>query len=130
MNDDMSRHAATSPDSEYTLSIEDAAGRYEHAGHPRTDRSIQRYCAKGHLDCRRMETPFGEKYLITPASVAKHIAYIEEVRPTATGRDVPRPVAAPVVLQESRAENRDDASTGLDMSRPAATDTRYVERLE
>jgi hypothetical protein len=49
-------------------------------------RSIQRYCAKGHLECRRVETEFGEKYLITPDSVAKHIAYIEEVIP-ATGRD-------------------------------------------
>jgi len=26
-----------------------------------------------------LETPFGEKYLFSPASVAKHIAYIEEV---------------------------------------------------
>src|SRR5215211_3323746 len=93
MTDDPSRQTATSPD-EYTLTIEDAAIRYQHAGHPRTLRSIQRYCAKGHLDCRRIETPFGEKYLITPTSVAKHIAYIEEVRPTATGHDLPRPVAA------------------------------------
>jgi hypothetical protein len=93
MNDDQSRPVATTPDSEFTLTIDEAAVRYEHAGHPRTPRSIQRYCAKGHLDCRRIETPFGEKYLITPASVAKHIGYIEEVRPTATGRDVPRPVA-------------------------------------
>ena len=84
-----SRHAATSPDSEYTLSIEDAAGRYEHAGHPRTDRSIQRYCAKGHLDAHCIETPFGEKFLITPASVVKHIAYIEEVRPATAGRNLP-----------------------------------------
>lgn len=49
MTDDPSRHAATSPDSEYTLTIDEAADRYEHAGHPRTPRSIQRYCAKGHL---------------------------------------------------------------------------------
>jgi hypothetical protein len=34
-------------------------------------RTIQRYCANGHLDCRRIEIPYGEKYLITPASVAK-----------------------------------------------------------
>lgn len=128
MDLDTSRQAATSPDSDYTLSIEEAAARYEHAGHPRTDRSIQRYCAKGHLDCRRIETPFGEKYLITAASVAKHIAYIEEVRPTTTGRDVPRQVAAPVAPPESRAEERDEASTGPDLSRPVAAP--YVERLE
>jgi hypothetical protein len=130
MNDDMSRQAATNPDSDYSLSIEDAARRYEHAGHPRTDRSIQRYCAKGHLDCRRMETPFGEKYLITPASVAKHIAYIEEVRPTTTGRDVPRQVATDVAREQGHDTPRQEASTSPDESRRAATDARYIERVE
>src|SRR5712692_2893097 len=86
---DLSRHVATALDSDFTLSIDEAAALYERAGHPRTPRSIQRYCAKGHLEYRRMETPFGEKFLITPASVMKHIAYIEEVRPVATGRDLP-----------------------------------------
>jgi hypothetical protein len=94
MTDDMSRQVATSPDSDFTLTIEEAVERYARAGLPRTPRSIQRYCAKGHLECRRIETAFGEKYLITPASVDKHIAYIEEVRPVATSRDESRRVAA------------------------------------
>ena len=93
MNFDLSRQDAASHDSEYSLTIDEALERYDHAGHPRTARSVQRYCAKGHLDCRRIETPFGEKYLISPTSVAKHIAYIEEVRPTTTGHDVSRHVA-------------------------------------
>jgi hypothetical protein len=75
-----------------TLSIEDALALYAAAGIPRTPRSIQRYCAKQHLSSRRIETEFGEKYLITRASVEKHIAYIKEVTP-ATSRDVPRHVA-------------------------------------
>src|ERR1700760_4929346 len=87
MDTDPSRPVATSDDSEFTLSIEEALERYARAGLPRTPRTIQRYCAKAHLDCRRLETPYGEKYLITPASVAKHIAYIEEVRQVATSRD-------------------------------------------
>jgi len=62
------------------LSIEDAALLYERAGLPRTLRTIQRYCAKSHLDSHRVETAYGDKHLITPASVMKHIAYIEEVR--------------------------------------------------
>ena len=128
MNDDTSRHVATIPDSEYTLTIEEASTRYERAGHPRTSRSIQRYCAKGHLDCRRMETPYGDKYLITPASVAKHIAYIEEVRPIATGRDVPRPVAADVALEEGHEQGQQESPTSLDLSRPVATE--FVARLE
>ena len=102
--------------------------RYEHAGHPRTDRSIQRYCAKGHLDCRRIETPFGDKYLITPASVAKHIAYIEEVRPATTGRDMPRHIATDVAAEEKRDEQRQAPSTSPDLSRQVAT--AYVERVE
>src|ERR1700747_2700187 len=93
MTHDLSRPVATSDDSEFTHTIDEALERYARAGLPRTPRSIQRYCAKGHLDCRRIETAFGEKYLISPASVDKHIAYIEEVRPVATGRDVPRQVA-------------------------------------
>ena len=91
--DDQSRQDATSRD-DYTLTIEEAATRYEHAGHPRTIRSIQRYCAKGDLDCLRKETQFGEKFLITPASVARHIAQIEEVTPHATRRDTSPLVAA------------------------------------
>jgi hypothetical protein len=97
------------------------------AGLPRTPRSVQRYCAKGHLDCRRIETQFGEKYLISPASVDKHIAYIEEVRPVATGRDAPRQVATAVVTHESHDEERLRAATTSDQPRPVAT---YVARLE
>src|SRR5712691_3934500 len=106
MNDDQSRHVATSPDSDFTLTIEEALERYARAGLPRTPRSIQRYCAKGHLDCRRIETPFGEKYLISPPSIDKHIAYIEEVRPIATGRDQPRQVATNVAAQTSHDQPR------------------------
>src|ERR1051325_3883862 len=94
MTDDMTRPAVKSPDRDYLLSFDEAAARYDQPARAPTPRSIQRYCAKGHPDCRRVETPFGEKYLITPASVAKHIAYIEEVRPTTTGRDVPPRLAA------------------------------------
>ena len=129
MNDDLPRPVAANPDSEYSLTIEEASTRYEHAGHPRTFRSIQRYCAKGHLDCRRLETPFGDKYLITPASVAKHIAYIEEVRPTTTGRDLSRPAATDVALQGSPERVRDEGPTSPDLSRPVA-EAAYVERLE
>ena len=132
MTDDQSRQAATSPD-QYTLTIEDAAIRYEHAGHPRTSRTIQRYCAKGHLDCLRQETPFGEKYLITPESVARHLAQIEELA-SATSRDMSRPVATDVVPQESQQSKTDTAPTGPDMSRQAAAieaeSSRYVVRLE
>ena len=128
MNDDLPRQVATSPDSDFSFTIDEALERYAYAGLPRTPRSVQRYCAKGHLDCRRIETQFGEKYLISPKSIDKHIAYIEEVRPVTTGRDEPRHVAADVAAQVTRQEPRQDATTGTDVSRPVATE--FVVRLE
>lgn len=130
MQHDPSRPAATSPDSEYSLTIEEVSERYANAGHPRTARSIQRYCAKGHLDYRRMETPFGEKYMIAPASVAKHIAYIEEVRPFATSPDTSRQDATAVAPEIPSKSQPAQPPTSLDTSRQDAAGSRYVERLE
>lgn len=129
---DTSRPVATSSDSDFTLTIEDSLALYAEAGIPRTPRSIQRYCAKQHLSSRRIETEFGEKYLITRASVEKHIAYIKEVTPT-TSRDVPRPVATTVAAENMDDTRRQEPSTTPDQSRPVATSpdlSRYVARLE
>jgi hypothetical protein len=129
---DTSRPVATSSDSDFTLTIEDALALYAAAGIPRTPRSIQRYCAKQHLASRRIETEFGEKYLITPASVEKHIAYIKEVTPT-TSRDVPRPVATDVAAKNKDDMPRQEAATPNEGQRPVAISpdlSRYVARLE
>lgn len=138
MTDDLSRQVATTDDSDFTLTIDEALDRYSRAGLPRTPRTIQRYCAKAHLQCRLIETEFGEKYLITPESVDKHIAYIEEVRQAATssdlsrhdatGRDPSRPVATTSNSQSAPLEPRQSAATTDDTSRPVAT--AYVECLE
>jgi hypothetical protein len=134
MNTDQPRPVATNPDNEYSLSIEDAAALYEHAGLPRTLRTIQRYCAKGHLDSRRVEIPYGEKYLITPASVAKHIAYIEETRQTMAGRDEPRPVATISQPETPPQQDARQPTTDRDQPRQTAVESefvsRYVARLE
>jgi hypothetical protein len=127
MTDDQSRPVATSDDTDFTLSIDEALEHYARAGLPRTPRSIQRYCAKGHLDCRRSETQFGEKYLISPASVAKHIAYIEEVRPVATVRDLSRQVATDPAV-ETLNQIVSESATGDDKPRPFAAS--HVEQLE
>jgi hypothetical protein len=129
---DTSRLVATSDDSDFTLTIDDALALYAEAGIPRTPRSIQRYCAKQHLSSRRIETEFGEKYLITRASVEKHIAYIKEVTP-ATSRDVPRPVATTVAAENMNDTQRQEPPTTPDQQRPVATSpdlSRYVARLE
>jgi len=131
--DDQPRLVATSSDSDFTLTIEGALALYAEAGIPRTPRSIQRYCAKQHLSSRLIETEFGEKYLITRASVEKHIAYIKEVTPT-TSRDVPRPVATTVAAESKDDTQRQEPATPLDQSRHVATnppeEPRYVAALE
>src|SRR3954447_21373220 len=124
--DDQPRPVATSNDSDYSLSIDDAVAFYERAGLPRTPRTIQRYCANGHLDCRRVEIPYGEKYLITPASVAKHIAYIEETRQTMVGRDAPRPVAATPPTQVSASEEQRQPPTDRDTPRQSAAEIEWT----
>lgn len=132
MINELPRPVATTSDSEFTLTIDDALSLYAEAGIPRTPRSVQRYCAKEHLSCRLIETKFGEKYLITPASVEKHIAYIIEVTP-ATSRDVPSPVATGVASENKIDTSEYNAATPADESRPVATSpslSHYVARLE
>jgi len=69
---DRSRPAATTGDNnDFTLSIEEVSERYARAGHPRTIRTLQRYCVTGHLDARKVATTLGDKYLVTPQSVAR-----------------------------------------------------------
>src|SRR5690242_11090865 len=117
MTDDQSRPVAASPDTEFTLTIDEAVERYARAGLPRTPRSVQRYCAKGHLDCRRVETAFGEKFLITAASIDKHIAYIDEVRPVATRRDESRQAATASEAEASLENELRGAATSRDVPR-------------
>src|SRR5262245_33833154 len=112
-NHDGPRSAATASDNnDYTLSIEEVSERYARAGHPRTIRTLQRYCVSGHLDSRKVATTLGDKYFVTPQSVARHIAQIEELRPldtVATERDEPRPVATSVAAHDRAPKG--DAST-------------------
>ena len=129
MENEIARLAATGPDSDFTLSIDEALDRYASAGHPRTPRSVQRYCAKGHLQCRLVETTFGEKYLITSESVDKHIAYIEEVTPT-TRRDLSRQAATGPDSKDPENFGRQatkEAATPIVMSRPVATSSDIID---
>jgi hypothetical protein len=63
-----------SPDHQYTLSSEQTVDLYAQVGHPRTPRAIQKYCALSKLDCHKVETETGEKYLVAPYSVKRHMA--------------------------------------------------------
>ncbi len=134
MNDAPARPAAPLDESSYTVSIEEAADRYASAGLPRPIRRLQKYCARGDLECRKVETPSGEKYLITPESIERHIAYVEET----SGRALARPAASGRTSGKSQdsAERRDasdHAQPRLGAPSPDALaifEHPYVKRLE
>jgi hypothetical protein len=135
MPPDQPRQTAANRD-EYSLTINDVAARYEAAGFPRTIRTLQRYCAKGHLDSIRQETPFGDQFLITPASATRHLAQIAEFA-AAVGHDQPGPAATDVAPALTRDNPAPRAATESDQPRLAATiddngifEHPYVKRLE
>lgn len=110
-------HVATNHDTEYSLSVEEAAQLYANAGHPRTLRTVQRYCASGHLDCVKAATTLGDKYFVSPQSVARHIAQIEELVALEANTTV-RGMSRPDATQKS-AVQMDDSQRH---ERPAETE--------
>ena len=48
----------------FTMTVDDASARFADAGMPRSVRSIQRYCQRGHLSCTTVDTEISEMYLI------------------------------------------------------------------
>jgi hypothetical protein len=116
---DQPRPVATGRDSRYSLTVEEAGVLYEKAGHPRTPRTIQRYCATGHLDSTKIDPAVNDKYLIDPVSLSRHVAQIEELARLdfrATGGGAPRPVAAEIVQESTGDTARQEGATGDDMS--------------
>src|SRR5437868_7740729 len=124
MTTDQPRTDATrrerSPEQQYSLSIELTAELYAQAGLPRTIRAVQKYCALSKLDCHKVETETGEKYLVAPYSVIRHIAYINEVRTVADGRDQTRTVASVRPLESKVEPTRAASTNGSEQSRPDA----------
>jgi hypothetical protein len=126
-----------SSEHQYTLSIDQAAERYAQAGLPRTPRAIQKYCALGKLDCHKIETETGEKYLVAPYSVERHIAYINEVRTDATNRDQSRTDANVRAGENNEIPSSEQARTAANSPDQSRTDAnvrdhneRYMQRLE
>lgn len=143
--DEQPRPDANGDERAYTLTIDEALHLYEVAGHPRTPRAIQKYCARGDLDCIKEDTEYGQRYRVTPTSAARHLAQIEEIK-RANGRDHSRTDATVHSLETEThvAENpqatvrdqpRPDANVRpeleySDRSRTAAPDVQHVAQLE
>ncbi len=138
MSDAQARPAAPLDESAYTVSIEEAADRYAAASFPRPIRRLQKYCARGDLECRKVETPSGEKYLITAESIERHIAYIQET----SGRAQARPGAVGRSQILSQEKDVGESASEHGWTRPAAAERvpaqpnssdfqgRYLEHLE
>ena len=126
--DDTPRLVATSNDDVFSLTVEEALEIYAEAGLSRTPRTVQRYCANSHLNCRLRETRFGEKYMITPESVAKHIAYVMEVA-GATGRALSRQAEASRSIANGNNAARQEGAAKEVLSRHVES-SRYLTQLE
>lgn len=84
------------PDKLFTLTVEQASGRYAQLGHPRNPRSVRRFCQQGKLLCVETQTDnFTKAYLIDPISVDRHVQEIDEThqrsRPDMPGLGRPQP---------------------------------------
>ena len=94
---------------EYSLSVEEASALCFEAGVPRSPRTLMRYCAHGHLDCRKIDTERNEKYLISRGSLERRIQELLQVATTGhveTHRDTTRHNAP------SRDTSRTDEQSG------------------
>lgn len=133
MNDAQARPGAPLPPPDYTLTIDEVAELYARAGFARPIRRIQKYCARGDLECRKVETLSGEKYLITPTSVERHIALIAQTQGAAR-RAQPRPDAPGRALKNGSDKEEEDAAPPNAQPRPDAPPAgqaiRFLERLE
>ena len=132
---DQTRQGATTDDREYSLTIDEVADLYAKADHPCTHRTVQRYCAKGHLDARKVPTSTGDRYLVAPYSVSRHIAQLNEIRAftqQTTAHDRPRQNATDPDLSRhvGTGHGREVESTKPKEVPPPPADTRYVEQLE
>jgi hypothetical protein len=123
------RPDASTDEHSFLLSVEEAADHYAAAGHPRTIRAIQKYCRQGDLESQKVETTYGERYLITPASIDRHIAMIIE-RSQTNVREQPRSDAAVRSAETKENSSDEQVATGRERPRSDAADDRYVALLE
>lgn len=127
--DEQPRPVANRDEQAYTLTVDEAAALYEQAGFARTMRAIQKYCARGDLDCIREQTTYGERFRIKPASVARHIEQIEQLS-QANRRDHSRPDANVRTNSIEPALPQNDEPSVREQPRPDGVDNRYVGQLE
>src|SRR5665213_683575 len=126
---EQARPDANTDELAYSLTVEEAAALYEAAGHARTMRAIQKYCARSDLDCIREQTTYGERFRITPTSVTRHIEQIEQLSQT-NRPEQSRPDATIRTTENMERHVEEDEASVREQPRPDAPDIRYVGQLE
>ncbi|MCH7634282.1 MAG: hypothetical protein IIA36_06265 [Proteobacteria bacterium] len=79
INDTSRNDAAERDQARHTLSAEETSVIFAEAGVPRSVRTVQRYCKKGHLACITIDTEISEKYLIDRNSVERRIKELQQL---------------------------------------------------
>ncbi len=100
INDTSRNDAAERDQARHTLSAEETSVIFAEAGVPRSVRTVQRYCKKGHLACITVDTEISEKYLIDRNSVERRIKELQQLDR----------VLRSTVVATSREETRHDAA--------------------
>ncbi len=79
INDTSRNDAAERDQARHTLSAGETSVIFAEAGVPRSVRTVQRYCKKGHLYCITIDTEISEKYLIDRNSVERRIKELQQL---------------------------------------------------
>mgnify|MGYP001214780110 FL=1 len=138
---DEPRQAPPLDPAHFTMTVDDASARFAEAGLPRSLRSIQRYCQRGHLTCTTVDTEIAEMYLIDPESVERRIRELQQIefvtrttglsrqaapsrdtsRHGATVRDVSRQEVAPEKIEayERRIKELEEQAMHLEIDKRA-----------
>ena len=124
--DDPHQAAEVSDANHFTLTVDQVAAKFEDEGLPRSSRTIQRYCQKGHLSCSRVDTEIAEMYYIDPNSVDRRIKELKQLEMVTRAPGVSRHDAP------SRDTSR-HVATERDVSQKAVTSDeieKYEQRIK
>lgn len=120
----------------HTMTLTEAHAEFANAGLPISERTTSRYCARGKIDCLKIDPETGEEtdgkhftYVVNPGSLAKQFARMHEKRELENRRlDMSRQGASPVSTSPDMSS--DDMSRH-DMSEPVqALNKDFIEATQ
>lgn len=106
------------------MELPTVAKKFAEAGVPRSVRTLQRYCEKGHLEAKKYDVELGETWFVNPESVHTRIAEIKQHAAIASNDDTPpsRQLHDGVTGVNVRRENETETSTSNNVGRRHETD--------